>query len=162
MSWTDRADDTPCCDGPLGPVGSGEVVARLLHSKIDDPDKAAFTRKELTGHGLDAPSNVCGLADGCSVDRAKDLDDDDLRTRSAAQAAEKAGRAARGALVANVVAIRAISHPDGKDGRAVFVYDDPRADNDRHAVIRICDKIPRTDFTEIRRALIAAFDRRVA
>jgi|GEM_PF-6371218 len=161
MTWTVRPDDEPCCGEAPGLVRCEEDIARLIHSKIDDPDVLAFTRKDLTGHGIPNPSNVCGQADGCSVDRVVDLDDDALRARSQQQAAKREGRTAKGAWIANVAALRTIKHPAAPEG-AVRVYDDPMPDNDRHAVLRVSAAIPRTDFNEMRRAIIAAFDRRVA
>jgi len=143
-------------------VNDDEWVARLLHSKIIDPDRAAFTRKELAAEGIEDPSNVCGDADGVSVDRMIDLNDNDVIQRSNDYAAQKEGRVAAGALLASVAALRAISHEEAEAGRAVFVYDDPRADNDRHAVIRLSDKIPRADFKRMQRRVIDAFTRRVA
>lgn len=161
MTWTGRPDGEPCCGDEPGSVACEEDVARLIHSRIEDPDVLAFTRKDLTGQGIDRPSNICGAADGCSVDRATGLGDDELRRRAELQAAKREGRTARGAWIANVAALRAIRHPGAPEG-AVRVYDDPMPDNDRHAVIRVSPDIPRTDFNEVRRAIIAAFGRRVA
>lgn len=162
MSWTGRSESQPCCEGPLGRVEPSEEVARLLHSRIVEPDKAAFTRTELTGHGIANPSNDCGSADGCSVDRTASLTDAEIRERSELQAQLKAGRTSEGAIIANVGTLRAITHPDAPNGQAIYIYDDARADNDRHAVLRICEHIPRSDFGEVRRAIISAFAKRVA
>lgn len=161
MSWIERPDKIACCGDNPGSVACDEDVARLLHSKIDDPDVLAFSRKELTGEGLKNPSNVCGEADGLSVDRAGGLSDDELRHLSRLQAERRPGRSGRGAWVANVAVLRAISHPAAPTG-AVRVYDDPMPDNDRHAVIRVADTISRTDFNEVRRAMMSAFAKRVA
>lgn len=161
MTWTVRSDRDPCCGEQPGAVACDEDVARLIHSRIDDPDVLAFTRKDLLGEGIAQPSDVCGLADGCSVDRASGLVDDEIRARSARQAAQREGRIARGAWIANVGMLRSISHENAPDG-AVKVYDDPMPGNDRHAVIRVSTEIPRTDFNEVRRSIISAFDRRIA
>lgn len=161
MTWTDRPDSVPCCGDKPGAVACHEDVARLIHSKILDPDTLAFSRKELTAEKIVSPSNVCGDADGCSVDRATGLSDDELRRRANAQAAKKEGRTGQGAWVANVAVLRSLTHSEAPDG-AVRVYDDPKADNDGHAVIRVSANVPRTDFNEVRRAIMAAFSRRVA
>lgn len=161
MSWIERPDNVACCGDTPGSVACDEQVARLLHSKIDDPDILAFSRKELTGDGIKNPSNVCGEADGLSVDRAGGLSEDELRQLSNAQAERRPGRDGKGAWVANVAALRAITHASAPEG-AVRVYDDPMPDNDRHAVVRVADTISRTDFNEIRRAVMTAFAKRVA
>ena len=160
MTWTGRPDNEPCCGDAPGAVACEEDVVRLLHCRILEPDQAAFTRSDLVPNSA-APSNVCGEADGCSVDRSTGMTDDEIRARAVAQAEKKPGREGRGGLVASVAALRSITHPDAPGG-AVRVYDDPRADNDRHAVIRLSEGIPRSDFSQIRRALINAFGRRVA
>lgn len=142
-------------------MGSSETVARLVHSNIYEPDIAAFTRKELTGAGIPVISDLCGEADGCSVDRADGLSDDELKARSEAQAGSSPNRVAKGARIADVAALRAIGHKDARDGQAVRIYDDPRPANDRHAVLRVCAAIPRPDFLEVRRQIVAAFARQV-
>lgn len=81
--------------------------------------------------------------------------------RSRANAERREGREAEGAALAKVSELRAIQHELAPDGRAVVVYDDPRADNDRHAVIRLSDKIPRADFKLMQRAVVAAFRAKV-
>lgn len=161
MSWTDRPDAEPCCGDEPGAVACAEDVARLLHSRIDDPEILAFSRKELTSIGINAPSNACGEADGCSVDRATGLSDGEIRQRADEQANRRPGRLGKGAWIANVAALRAISHPSAPDG-AVRVYDDPMPGNDRHALVRVAAEVPRTDFNEVRRAIMSAFSKRVA
>ena len=161
MTWTGRPDNQSSCAGPYGAVAGGETVARLLHSKIAVPDKAAFTRKELLGE-MPNPSNVCGLSDGCSVDRVLNLSDAEISSRATKQADEKPGRTSEGALVGQVEKLREIRHATLGDAPAILVYDDPRADNDRHCVIRMNEAIPRTDFNVVRKALMDAFSRRVA
>lgn len=162
MTWTGRPDSEPCCGDQPGSVACEEDVARLIHSKIQEPDVLAFTRKQLAAENIKSPSNICGEADGCSVERTAGLTEDDLRARAEAQAAQREGRTGQGAWIANVAALRAITHPDAPAGETVRVYDDPKADNDRHAVIRVWAGLPRTDFNEVRRAIIAAFGRKVA
>lgn len=161
MSWCGRTDRDACCDGPHGPVDGHENVARLLHEAIIDPDRAAFTRRDLAAHKIAEPSNVCGDADGCSVDRMIQLNEDDVAARSKAYAAEKPGRVAAGAVIASVADLRGIRHPSIQ-GQAVFVYDDPRAANDLHAVVRLSDEVPRSDFKLMQRKVIDAFRRKVA
>lgn len=161
MSWIERPDTVACCGDVPGAVACEEDVARFLHSKIDDPDILAFKRSELTGDGIKHPSNVCGESHGLSVDRAGGVSDDALRQLSNVQAERKPGREGRGAWVANVGALRAIAHPEAPDG-VVRVYDDPMPDNDKHAVIRVADTLSRTDFNEVRRAMMTAFAKRVA
>lgn len=141
-----------------------EAVARLLHSNIDRPDIAPFQRKDLTGEELDgAHSNTCGNADGCSVNRTDGLDDDDLRSMSEAQAARGTKpRTATGAVIANVSALRSIRGLDDPNRQVVFVYDDPMVGNDRHAVIRLIQGLPRPDFKEIQRRIAETFQTRVA
>ena len=112
--------------------------------------------------GIEQPSNACGDADGVSVDRMIDLTDADAKARSERYAALKEGRIAAGAMLASVTVLRSITHEALEAGRAVFVYDDPKADNDRHAVIRLNDKVPRADFKRMQRKVIEAFTRRVA
>lgn len=164
MAWTERPDSAPCCPGPRGAVAETEHVARLLHSNIDHPDIAPFQRKDLTGEGLSrVPSDACGDADGCSVNRADGLDDADLRSMSESQAARGSKpRQASGAVVANVSAIRALRRIDSTDEQVVFVYDDPMVGNDRHAVLRVVQGLPRADFKELQKRLAETFARRVA
>ena len=159
MSWSDRPDSEPCCAGPLGHVSSDEAVARLLHSKIAVPGQAAFTRRELTGEGDPEISNDCGHQSGCSVDRADGLEEDELRSRAVQQASLKPGRVAEGALIASAHELRSIIHEAA--GQAILVYDDARADNERHAVIRVSSAIPRTDFGLIRSMIMKAFSTRI-
>ncbi|MNV18021.1 hypothetical protein D3C71_1088280 [compost metagenome] len=89
------------------------------------------------------------------------MTDDEIRTRSEAQARKREGRNAEGGLIANVAALRGIVHELAPEG-AVRVYDDPMPDNDEHAVIRIVENVPRADFNEVRSKIMAKFDRRVA
>lgn len=164
MSWTDRPDSVACCEGPKGAVDSMESVARLLHSNIDNPDIAPFQRKELTGEDLGRePVNVCGDADGCSVNRTGQLTDDDLRRMSEDLAARGSKpRTATGAVIASVEALRGIRGLDDPDTQVVFVYDDPLPGNDHHAVLRVPQGLSRTDFRELQRRIAATFVRRVA
>jgi len=141
-----------------------ESVARLLHSNIDNPDIAPFQRKDLTGEALGRePVNVCGDADGCSVNRTSHLTDDDLRRLSEEHAARGTKpRVATGAVIASVKALRDLRGLDDPDAQVVFVYDDPLPGNDHHAVLRVRQGLSRTDFKELQRRIAAAFTRRVA
>jgi hypothetical protein len=160
MSWTDRPDDCACCGDEPGAVKSNERVARLLHSKIIDPATAAFSRKELT-QPEGACSDVCGEADGGSIDRCDSVTDDELRERACALADIRPGRKGQGALVANVADLRAIRHEAAPNGRAVYVYDDPMLENRHHAVMRVSSSVPRSDFIDIQTAIVKAFSRKV-
>lgn len=161
MSWTDRADDVSCCNGPLGAVGPKEHVARLLITGTLEPMQAAFKRSELHADGVVVISNACGDSHGLSVDRCDSLSDDDIRQRADVQAAKKPGRKGEGARIASVAALRAIRQR-GSDEQVVFVYDDPRADNDHHSVVRISHTVPRTDYKVLAKDVMGAFNRRVA
>lgn len=162
MSWTGRPDDRPCCGDEPGAVAPGETVVRLIHSRIYDPVHAAFKRSDLAcpdnGEAFD---NSCGNADGCSVDRAHGLTEEDVRNRSRLQAAMRSGREAKGGLVAAVADLRAIESELDPRGRAVYVYDDPRQDNREHAVIRVSGNLPRADFDQVRNAITKAFRRQI-
>lgn len=163
MSWTGRRDDLACCGDDPGLVAHPERLARLLHSKIEAPLEAAFTRKDLTWHGASRPfENGCGFADGCSVDRRDSLDDDELRRRAWDRANAAPGREGRGAVVASASVLRGIAAVHDPSSRAVYIYDDPMAGNRQHAVIRVNSDVPRSDFDKIRVAIMAAFSDRVS
>lgn len=86
------------------------------------------------------------------------MDDAEVVRRAQRQAERRPGRVGRGALVADVAQLRALRHESAT--RAVFIYDDPKLDNREHAVIRVSDMIPRTDFLEIQLAILAVFQQR--
>lgn len=163
MDWTRRSDIAAACGADPGPVADREDVARLLHSTIVDPAAAAFSRKELEAPPpATAFDNTCGFADGCSVHRSTNLSNEEIAARARVQAAVRAGREGRGAIVAAVSDLRAIPCSLDPNGRAVYVYDDPMADNREHAVLRVSQALPRTDFVDIRDQIIRAFKSRVA
>jgi hypothetical protein len=160
MPWTTRCDATPCCGASPGCVNDNEPIARLLHSRIADPLSAAFNRDQLTRP--DKPfSNVCGEADGCSVDRVAKLTQTQIRTRAVAMATLKDGRSAQGAVVALVSDLRAIPWPADPKGQAVYVYDDPMDTNPEHALIRVSQHVSRAEFQVVRKAILAAFKHKV-
>lgn len=162
MSWTGRPDCEPCCPGPLGATADGETVARYVNSNTVEPDKAAFQRAELTGENYDPISNDCGSSHGCSVDRIDGLNEEAIKSRSELQAVGRGNRVAEGARLAIVEDLRAIRHHDYPDDQVVYIYDDPKPDNDRHAVVRVSDKLHRGELKELQRDLVAAFSKRVA
>lgn len=159
MIWTGRDDDEPCC-GPIpGAVTADEFVARLLYSGNDVPDAAAFQRKEL--HPPEVVSNVCGDADGLSVARRANRSDAELCQLADTQAALRPDRVGRGARVARVGDLRDIRWIASPDDRIVFVYDDPKPDDPHHAVVRVSDRVPRTDFDRLRTDIFEAFAARI-
>ena len=153
VSWTSRADGACYCDGPLGAVLNGEQVARILI--LQDPPQGynPFSRKEFFPPTDRLASNVCGDADGCSVDRCSDLTKEELIERSARRAATANARAAArqktsitrlpgGAVIATVGVLREVRAASQPNQQAIFVYDDPLADNGEHAVIRASVEVP--------------------
>lgn len=161
MPWTTRFDDSACCGNSPGSVNDNEPIARLLHSRISDPISAAFNRTQLTRPDDGAFSNGCGDADGCSVDRAAKLTESDLRERALSFAEQRPGREAQGAIVALASDLRGIECTADPKGRAVYIYDDPMAENAEHAVVRLSQHLPREDFQAVRLQMIAAFRWRV-
>lgn len=161
MSWTERPDKEACCGEEPGAVRCEERVVKYLHSANLHPDTLAFTRRDLQADRIAEPSNDCGDSHGCSVDRVGDASDAELLEKSEAYARAKEGRAPCGGLVATVGALRRIPHQSAPEG-AVRVYDDPRADNDAHAVMRVSRRLSRPEFNEVRRRIIQCFGYRVA
>lgn len=158
MSWTGRSEAQPCCGVIPGEVKSQESLVRLLHTRIDEPEYEPISRRELM-----APkdfSNACGQSNGVSVTRSTHLSDDEVCQRAESLAALRAGREGRGGIVASVEAVRAVRLP-GNDRQVCFVYDDPTADDEWHAVIRACETLPRVEVDEVRVRLRAAFSRRI-
>lgn len=159
-TWAERPDGISCCGGDHGAVASDEVVARLLHSRIIEPDSDPVPRRELfpPPKGF---TNKCGDADGMSVTRRDTLSDDDLRARATVQAERKEGRTQQGALLATVAMIRAIRLDGEGDRQVAFVYDDPTEHEPLHAVVRGCDQLGRPDQDELRGRMRGLFDRQV-
>lgn len=130
--WTSRRDSEPCCLGPDGnpgaAVGDGETVARLLHTKIIEPEGRPFRREELFPRKGQPHSSACGKADGVSVVRRDGLTDDEVRARAAQHARRTPGRTQQGAVQASAGRLRALQLPDSDGGQVVFLYDGPGAD----------------------------------
>lgn len=159
MSWTGRPDNQACCGDSPGAIDAKERVAHLIHSRNSEPPSSGLKRDTLQPNG--DFSNNCGDSDGLSVDRCDGLSIGQLRERSTNLAEIRVGRTARGARIASVQALRAIGFADDPNGRAVYVYDDPRNDNSEHAVIRVTEHAGRPEFELIRTALIDAFSETV-
>ena len=160
MGWTDRSDMEPCCGDSPGAVGDAEKLARLLHSGISVPERSRIKRQELwPTDKKKSYSDTCGSSDGASVNRCSQMRDDEVR-RWAKDYAEKRRHTSEGAIVAQASALRQITYP-GEKGRVVFIYDDPRCDDETHAVIRASDTVPRTDQDRVRDAVLFCFKDRV-
>ena len=156
MGWTDRSDMEPCCGDQPGAVGDAESLARLLHSGISVPEKSRIKRQELWPiDKKKSYSDACGSSDGASVNRCSQMRDDEVRRR-AKDHAEQRRQTSEGAIVAQASALRDITH-SGAKGRVVFIYDDPRYDDETHAVIRASDSVPRTDQDRVRDAVLFCF-----
>ena len=65
----------------------------------------------------------------------------DIVARAQIQAARKLGRTSEGARIASVDRLRSIRHPDAPDSQVVYIYDDPKPDNDRHSIIRVSENL---------------------
>lgn len=160
-AWISRSEATACCPGGHGPVQGCERLARLLHTKIVEPDYDPLRRSDFFPPTKRPMSNECGSSDGCSVIRASGLSDEDVRKLAQAQAARREGREQKGALLAECAALRAIRLPNN-DNQVVFVYDDPLGDEPRHAIIRCDDQLHRPDQDELRESIRAAFNEHVS
>lgn len=150
--WVERIDTESRCPGPLGAVQGHEDVVRHIHTGNSTPFKAAFQRAELFAPEEEEPSNVCGESHGASVDRTTQLAADELLERAVAQAGDR--HQSVGCLVANVAALRGVALP-GTTGQLVHVYDDARAGNDQHSVIRCI--ATRADRSRLRDAIVKLF-----
>ena len=149
MTWTGRSDAVRCCESGRGAVLSGEQLARLLHTRNLPPNFDPFPRKELFPGKDGQFSNVCGDADGASVVRSSTLTDAEICERSGVQAAVRPNRDPHGAFIGPVDQLR-LSRPDGlPDAQHVFVYDDPKPDDDLHAVIRGRETLDRPEQSRI-------------
>jgi len=60
-SWTGRDEKKACCENSPGPVGDAEDLARLLLSRIDEPDHEPFKRSELFPPKKGSFTNRCGV-----------------------------------------------------------------------------------------------------
>ena len=161
MIWTSRPDTQACCPGPHGPVGAGEKLARLLHTRNIEPAFDPFRRSDFFPPHNRPVSNTCGCADGCSVVRCATLSDAAIWDRSARQAGKRAGREPQGAWVANVDDLRAIGRTDSPDGQVVRIYDDPTGEDPLHAIIRGRETLDRPDQDRLRERIRQRFSTRI-
>jgi hypothetical protein len=142
MTWFERSELRACCDG-TGPVSDQEKIARILFKRTAEPLHYEWLpRSEL--FPKDSFSNDCGEQDGLSVDRSGSLSDDEINKRSALHAGHRPNRNPNGALEADVRSVRELRWLDN-DTQVCKVYDDPRNDNDEHAVVRAAVDIPKED-----------------
>lgn len=142
MSWSGRDEGAPCCEG-LGSVEHTECVCRIIIKRTKEPLYYSwFARADL--YPPEAFSNECGTQDGLSVDRSRDINDEEIGRRSADRAATRPNRIANGGLEAEVDAIRSIERFD-EESPAFKVYDDPLDSNQEHAVIRGVESAPEED-----------------
>ena len=157
MSWTGRSEAVACCGDDPGPVGPAETIARLLHDRNSEPFQETFRREELQPRSKQNFSNVCGDADGFSTSRADGLPDDEIRRLAAEQAALKPGRVSKGAILAIAGDLRQIRQTGDAQGQVVYIYDDPKPNDPRHAVVRVGETVSRADFDDIRVKLKSEF-----
>ena len=156
-SWAGRGETKACCSGLLGAVVSTESVARLRMIRTPPQGYKAFRRSELFPRpGVDF-SNVCGEADGLSVDRCDSLSHDALRTRSEHRAGASDERKGNGAVVAVVGAVRSIRLAGSEVFPVFVVYDDATTTNPEHSVIRGSELVPRAFQASLLDELIATF-----
>lgn len=160
--WTDRDDSQQCCDGQFGPVSNEEEIARLLHSKIVQPYAEPIRRGELFPAGGNAPSNLCGDADGVSILRLMGLAEQAILDKAMAQANKRPDRETKGAIIAKALKLRNISLSELGDQQIVFVYDDPRDDEPLHAVIRGNSDVTRANQDFVRSKICELFDRLIS
>lgn len=164
MPWTSRNDAAACCDGQYGPVSPAESVVRLRMKQYPQKGYTPFQRSDF--FRVQPPFNECGEQHGCSVDRMIDLSADEVRARSNSKARISNQRAASegrpalmsgdGGLLAQVSELRLIRRDGAPEEQVIFVYDDARADNQQHAVLRAADSVP----DEERRSVIRKVERK--
>ena len=163
--WTSRGEQEPCCPGPDGSLGAAvgdeETVARLLHTKITEPEGRPFRREELFPQKGRQHENECGNAGGASVLRSDNLSDQDLRARAARLAARVPGREQQGAVQAPVNRLRMLRLEGAPNSQVVFIYDDPDPADALHAVLRGKETLSRPLQSELRTLIDCAFDARV-
>jgi hypothetical protein len=117
-----------------------------------------FSRKELfPPENGKTFSNECGDSDGCSVLRATELTDAEIQARSELQAAVRPNRESDGAVLANAATLRDIEIEGRVGEKLVFIYDDPKKEDQLHAVLRGSQKLDRPEQTLLRDAIEAAF-----
>lgn len=156
MSWTGRDDRSQCCPSDLGAPKDREKLARLLHSKIVEPDFDPLRRSDFFPPKNGKFSNECGKSDGSSVVRTDGLSDDQIRQMAQAQAERRPGRTQQGALVATCRDLRKIRLDDAAH-QQVFIYDDPLEDEPRHAVVRGDERLDRPDQDALREEIRETF-----
>jgi hypothetical protein len=136
-------------------VGDEEALARLLHSRIVEPEGQPFMRGEL--FPKPSFSNECGQSSGASLVRRDALSDGEIRDRATAHAQRKAGRTQQGCIQAKAGDLRAIQDPEIAQGRLVYVYDDPSDEEALHAVLRCVDIADRPSQSALRDLVADAF-----
>ena len=169
MSWTDRADNEPCCPSSLGAVKPTETVARLTHSGmirragVNDNTFDPFPRSEFFPPKRRIIDDECGNADGCSVIRSDHLSRPQINDRTLsliafleARRAADPKREAMVALITNVGELRSI-RISTLNAQIVFIYDDPKTDDPLHAVIRCSSDLNRPEQDFIREKIRQAF-----
>ena len=160
MGWTSRNDAEPCCGDDPGAVGDAEEIARLLHVNNAPPEHEPFKRKDFYPPNSDGSfDDTCGAAHGCSITRLTGKQDQQVCNQAAALAGDK--RTPKGAFIATTADLRDICVPDS-DARAIFVYDDPNAQDRGHAVMRASPAISKGRFDEVRMKIHGAFNTRLA
>lgn len=172
MSWTGRPEADACCDGSRGAVCSDERVARITVRPLAATGYTPFRRSDFFPPTDGQFSNQCGNADGFSVDRCDGLSEDDIRLRSATRAAsanlrrmevgKQPSQSQDGAIIAKVQRLRELRLDDLPAEQVVYVYDDPLAENDRHAVIRCSQSVPEEERATLLTRVERAFDTRIS
>ena len=150
MNWNSRPDTIACCNDGYGAVCAGERVARLVHSNISKTRNDPFKRSDIFNSDHKPFTNACGEADGLSVVRSTVLTDVEIVSRSIAQAIRVSGRAAMPTLFAPVALLRSIEAPGRNGDQVVFIYDDPRPDDQFHAILRGDHSLDRSDQSYVR------------
>lgn len=132
----------------------------MLHATNAPPEYEPFKRADFIPPKKGDVSDTCGASHGCSITRLIDKADEEVCERAQRQAERVPGRLAEGAFIAKAVDVRAIRAP-GTSDQAVFVYDDPNADDRGHAVLRASTAISKAAFDEVRILLHGAFSTRL-
>jgi predicted 2-oxoglutarate/Fe(II)-dependent dioxygenase YbiX len=164
-TWTSHPEADQRCSPAVEPVRRDERITRLLHSKNAVPEANRFQRKELQLNIEQADrevSDVCGDSDGASVIRSNQLSVADLRSRAEEQASRQLGRTSEGGITATVKTLRRIRMSDDAEKQVVFVYEDPKAGDPLHAVMRVAACVDRPEFKNVRRQIIDAFSEQFA
>lgn len=159
--WTSQTDKIARCDRASGAVDSSELVTRLLHTGNTPPNVEIFRRSELFFDKKKRHSNICGDCDGVSLVRSSGLTDKEIIDRSNELANKRDGRESRGALTAQVSELRAISLENYGDQQIIFVYDDPKSDDELHAIMRADENITRPNQDFIRDRINSIFSKKI-